>query len=197
MNTKLKVEYRPIDSVTPYKGNARKHSKKQIAQIARSIHENSFLVPILVDGHFNIIAGHGRYESAKELGLETIPVIQASHLNEAQVKAYRLADNKLALEADWDDDLLRVELEFLSSIEIDFDLSLTGFSVTEADLLLGAAESLREEEFIPEIPSDEKVIVRPGDVYQMDQHRVICGDCRVTETLDLFSHHSNSTPEDR
>jgi ParB-like chromosome segregation protein Spo0J len=184
MNTKLQVQYRPIESVSPYASNARIHSKKQVSQVSRSILEFGFMAPILVDEKGTIIAGHCRLEAAKEIGLKVIPVIQAKHLSKSQVRAYRLADNKLALDSDWDDDLLRVELKFLSSIEIDFDLSLTGFSGTETDLIFGADEPLPGDEFTPEIPSDENVIVKPGDVYQMDQHRIICGDCRDTETVD-------------
>lgn len=142
MNAKLKVEYRPIGSITPYAFNARKHPKNQISKVGRSICEFGFTLPILIDENGTIIAGHCRWEAAKEIGLEVIPVIQAKHLSKAQVKAYRLADNRLALDSNWDDDLLRIELEFLSSIEIDFDLSLTGFFVTETDLIFGADEPL-------------------------------------------------------
>ena len=193
MNAKLKVEYRLIESVKPYEGNARKHSRKQTSLVSRSIGEYGFIVPIVIDGDDTIIAGHCRYEAAKQIGLEVIPVIQTKHLSEAQVRAYRLADNKLALEADWDDDLLRVELEFLSSIEIDFDLSLTGFSVTETDLILDADEPLPEDEFVPIIPPGEDVIVIQGDVWLLDNHHISCGDCRDPEMIDQLMKEVRAT----
>jgi DNA modification methylase len=193
MQNELKVIYLPVAEVVEYSNNARTHSPSQVRQIARSILEYGFISPILIDEENTVIAGHGRILAARVNDLEVIPAIRVDQLSPAQVRAYRLADNKIAANAGWDDDLLHVELEFLSSIEIDFDLSLTGFSVTEADLLLGAAEPLPEEEFIPEIPPDENVIVKPGDVYQMDQHRIICGDCRDTETVDQLMADSKAS----
>lgn len=184
MNAKLKVEYWPITSVKPYPQNARKHPKRQVAQIVESVLEFGMMRPILVDETGMIIAGHCCLEAAKSIGLEKIPIIQARHLSKAQVKAYRLADNKLALESDWDFGLVRGELEFLSSVEIDFDLSLTGFSVTETDLILGADEPLPEDAFVPVIPPGEDVIVIQGDVWLLDNHHISCGDCRDPAVID-------------
>jgi hypothetical protein len=186
MNAKLKIEYRPIESVTPYASNARTHTKKQTSLVAGSILEFGFVVPILIDENDTIMAGHCRLEAAKELGMTVIPAIQAKHLSKAQVKAFRLADNRLALESGWDVELLGEELKFLSSIEIDFDIDILGFSVTETDLALGATEPLPEDEFTPEIPPDENIITKRGDVWILDGHRLTCGDCHQSQD----SHHS-------
>jgi DNA modification methylase len=178
MTDKLVVEYWPTDSVKPYPGNPRKHSRKQLSLLSRSFQEFGVITAILVDKDGMIIAGEGRWEAAKENGLEVVPVIQVHHLNKAQIRAYRLADNKLALESDWDDGLVRVELEFLASIDIDFDLTVTGFSVTETDLIFGADEPIIECEPIPEVSSGEDVITKEGGIWILGNHRIGCNDCR-------------------
>lgn len=131
----VNIEQWPVDRLVAYANNARSHPPRQVAQIAASIKEFGFNVPCLVDGNDVLIAGHGRVLGAKELGLKTVPVIRLEHLTDAQVKAFRLADNKIALNADWLDDLLKDELSILQSL--DFDLSLTGFDGDELDALLG------------------------------------------------------------
>src|SRR5262245_49004826 len=128
------VEPMPVASLRPHPGNARTHSKKQIRQIAESIRRFGFNNPILVGEDGEIIAGHGRVEAAKLLGLDTVPTVRLAHLNAAQRRAYVLADNKLALNAGWDRELLAIELQGL--IDIDFDVELTGFSSAEIDLVL-------------------------------------------------------------
>jgi DNA modification methylase len=193
MNAKLKIEYRSIESVTPYASNARTHTKKQTSLVAGSMLEFGFMVPILIDEDDTIIAGHCRLEAAKEIGMTVIPVIQAKHLSKAQVKAFRLADNRLGLESEWDVDLLGEELKFLSSIEIDFDLSLTGFSVTETDLILGADEPLPEDDFNPETPLDENIITKRGDVWILDGHRLTCDDCRDPDVIDRLMGDSRAS----
>lgn len=122
-----------VNDLIPYANNSRTHSDEQVLQIASSIKEFGFLNPVIVDGENGIIAGHGRVMAAKKLGLDEVPCIDASHLSEAQKKAYIIADNKLALNAGWDDEILRIELNILD--ELDFDLDLTGFSADELDAL--------------------------------------------------------------
>lgn len=121
----LKIELRSISSLIPYQNNARVHSDAQIAQIAASIKEFGFTNPVLLDGENGIIAGHGRVMAARKLGIENVPCIELTYLSEAQKKAYVLADNKLALNATWDDALLEIELQELT--RLDFDITLTGF----------------------------------------------------------------------
>ncbi len=132
---KIAIEWVPIDKLVPYAANARSHPPAQIAQIAASIKEFGFITPCVIDKNDVLIAGHGRVLGAKELGMDAVPVIRAEHLTEAQVKAFRLADNKIALNADWLEELLRDELHVLQGL--DFDLSLTGFSDDELSKLFG------------------------------------------------------------
>jgi ParB-like chromosome segregation protein Spo0J len=139
----LKIEYRSLDSLVPYAKNPRTHSDEQIAQIAASIREFGFTNPILIDSRQGIIAGHGRLAAAKELGLEKVPCIDLSHLSEAQKRAYIIADNKLALNAGWDDELLRLELTDLKELGVNLDL--TGFDPMElADIMLGDDVEFKE-----------------------------------------------------
>lgn len=171
-----RIELWPLDRLKPYDRNARTHSAEQVAQIAASIVEFGFTNPILVDSNDGIIAGHGRLSAAQELGLKTVPVVVLDHLSERQRKAYILADNQLALNAGWDTDLLRGELQDLA--ELDFDLSLIGFSDDELADLLPDIEELPPEDAdadaVPELPADP--ISKPGDVWLLGKHRVMCGD---------------------
>lgn len=172
-----RIELWPVERLQPYERNARTHSAEQVAQIAASIVEFGFTNPILVDSNDGIIAGHGRLTAAQELGLRTVPVVVLDHLSDRQRKAYILADNQLALNAGWDTDLLRGELQDLA--EQDFDLSLIGFSDDElADLLPDieelAPEEMGDEEAVPEAP--EEPVTKPGDVWLLGKHRVMCGD---------------------
>lgn len=182
MNTKqlpperrLDVVYRPLDDLTPDPRNARTHSKAQIAQIVQSIRAFGFTNPILADADGTLIAGHGRLRAAREIGLETVPVITLDGLSEPQKKALRLADNKIALNAGWDIELLKLELADLSLPDIDIDLSLTGFSVGEIDVIL-EGEPDPGDEVIPPVPQSPKV--QPGDIWQLGEHRIGCGDGR-------------------
>jgi ParB-like chromosome segregation protein Spo0J len=133
----LTVVYHPTNSIKPDPRNARTHSKKQVAEIAASIRQFGFANPLLIDVDRVLIAGHGRLLAAKSIGLDSAPTITLPHLNDAQRRALRLADNKIALNAGWDVDLLKLELKELADLEIDFDLSLTGFSTGEIDVLAG------------------------------------------------------------
>ncbi len=168
----------PLGRLKPYERNPRTHSPEQIAKIAASIREFGFTNPILVDGEAGIIAGHGRLDAARELGLEQVPVIELTHLSDAQKRAYIIADNRLALDAGWDEDLLAEELEALKSL--DFDLALTGFELDELHDLL-------EDEFAEEVPAPEPPaapITRLGDLWVLGEHRLLCGDSSDSAAVD-------------
>jgi DNA modification methylase len=158
----------------PYARNARTHSDEQVAQIAASIREFGFTNPVLTDGDNGIVAGHGRVLAARKLGLAEVPVIELAHLTPAQRKAYILADNKLALNAGWDADLLRLELAELQ--DLGFDLGLTGFDADEiAEFLAEPTTGLTDPDDIPPLP--ETPVTRVGDVWILGRHRLACGDC--------------------
>ena len=188
MNTRVstvlarRIEIWPIDRLVPYAKNARTHSAEQVAQIAASIAEFGFNAPILVDSDAGIIAGHGRLLAARKLGLDEVPVVVLDHLSETQRRAYIIADNKLALNAGWDEEVLAAELRDLESDGL--DLALVGFSDEELDDLLAPDEPEQApdaEEEIPEEPANP--VSRPGDVWAIGQHRLICGDCRDLATV--------------
>ncbi|MDX2035339.1 MAG: DNA methyltransferase [Isosphaeraceae bacterium] len=175
----LKIESRPISSLTPRRGNPRTHSEKQIRQIARSIETFGFTNPILIDKDGNVIAGHGRLRAAKQLGLETVPTLQLEHLSEAQVRAYVIADNRLAELAGWDRDLLAIELQGLTEMELDFDLEVIGFETAEIDLAIGGSSEGIESDPADEtsgIDPNAPTISRPGDLWQIGPHRLLCAD---------------------
>lgn len=172
---RLEVNYKRIDKLIPDKRNARTHSKKQVAQIAESIEAFGFTNPILTDPDGNIIAGHGRLRAAKELKLAEAPVIILADLSETQKRALRLADNKIALNAGWDMEILKLELADLSLPEVDIDLSLTGFSAGEIDVVLADSED-PDDEVIPAVPASPRV--QTGDIWRLGEHRVACGDGR-------------------
>ncbi|HVI67109.1 MAG TPA: DNA methyltransferase [Bradyrhizobium sp.] len=191
------IEHMPVASLRPYPGNARTHSKRQIRQIADSIRHFGFTNPVLVGENGEIIAGHGRVEAAKLLGLEKVPTVRLAHLNPAQRRAYVLADNKLALNAGWDRQLLGIELQGL--IDIDFDVELTGFSSTEIDLVLDEAgegspnDPTDVEDEIPLSTNDPATaITRTGDVWCLGRHRLICGDARDRVVFDLVMGHERA-----
>jgi DNA modification methylase len=177
IKTAQAIEHWPIDRLVPYERNARTHSPEQVAQIAASIQEFGFTNPILVADDDGIIAGHGRLQAARELSMKTVPVVVLNHLNPEQRRAYVLADNKLALNAGWDDAVLVSELQALQSD--DFDLSLLGWSDDELAELLADPEQLNAEELgdpddVPEPPAEP--ITKPGDIWLLGKHRVMCGD---------------------
>ncbi|MFW8566170.1 site-specific DNA-methyltransferase [Orrella sp. 11846] len=173
--TSLQVEYRRTESLIPYARNARTHSDAQVAQIAASIREFGFNNPVLIDGRYGIIAGHGRVLAARKLDMETVPVIELTHLSDAQKRAYIIADNKLALNAGWDEQLLAIELGDLQ--EVGFEMDLIGFSPAELEAYMGmdtGTEGLTDEDKVPEV--EEEPVSRTGDVWVCGAHRVVCGD---------------------
>ena len=169
-------EFWPIEKITPYARNSRTHSDEQVAQIAASIREWGWTNPILADEDGGLIAGHGRLLAARKLGLTQIPTMVAKGWSEAQKKAYVIADNKLALNAGWDLELLAVEIGDLQGF--DFDLMLTGFSDDELSKLLAEkTDGLTDPDAIPEAPIDP--IAKLGDVWLLGKHRLMCGDGSV------------------
>ena len=175
----LKIEHTSVDRLIPYVRNARMHSDDQVAQIAGSIAEFGFVNPILVGEDDVIIAGHGRLLAARKLGMAEVPVIRLEHLSETQRRALVIADNKIAANSTWDEDMLRLELEELRAE--DFDLDITGFDLDEIDRLLQGTDSegagLTDDDEIPEAP--EEAITKPGDLWLLGEHRLLCGDATV------------------
>ncbi|TDQ43811.1 site-specific DNA-methyltransferase [Tepidicella xavieri] len=176
-----RIEHWPIDKLIPYARNARQHSDAQIAQIAASIAEFGFVNPILTGADGVLVAGHGRLAAARKLGLPTVPVVVLDHLTPTQRRALVLADNRLAKLATWDDALLRIELEALQ--DDGFDLDLTGFDADALAELLAdeepQIEGRTEDDAIPEMP--EEPVSRPGDVWRLGPHRLVCGDATTAE----------------
>lgn len=171
----------PTDSLIPYALNSRTHSDQQVSQIAASIKEFGFLNPIIVDGDNGIIAGHGRVLAAKKLGMTELPVVEASHLTKAQRKAYVIADNKLALNAGWDEKILKLEIDELKGL--DFDIDILGFSDKElAALLSENIQGLTDEDEVPEAPETPVTVL--GDVWTLGNHRLMCGDSTSIDAVD-------------
>lgn len=171
---KLSVVYRPAAELVPDPRNARTHPKRQLDQIVASIREFGFTNPILIDPDGSIIAGHGRLLAAKSLGLSEVPTIAIEGLSEHQKRALRIADNKIAQGAGWDLDLLKVELSELA-IDVDLDLTVTGFSTGEIDVILNGPDD-PDDEIIPDVPVAPHT--RPGDIWLLGEHRIGCGDGR-------------------
>lgn len=185
MQTSTAIKKISVSDLIPYANNSRTHSDEQVLQIASSIKEFGFINPVIVDGENGIIAGHGRVMAAKKLGLMDVPCVDASHLSEAQKKAYIIADNKLALNAGWDDDILRIELDMLT--ELVFDLSLTGFSDEELQAICQVEEIAPEYEDdadgeIIEPPPEPKT--KEGDVWVLGKHRLMCGDSTSIDAVE-------------
>lgn len=174
-------------SLKPNPRNARTHSNKQVRQIAESIDKFGFNNPILIDAQSVVIAGHGRLAAAKFLGLTEVPVVCLSHLSDAEKRAFILADNQIALNASWDSALLAVEIDELSVLlpEIDLDLEITGFETGQIDLLLSdhedPAAAAADEDHLPEMPG--ACVSRPGDIWQLGGHRLLCGDARDADAI--------------
>jgi DNA modification methylase len=178
----LQIAWRPLGELIPYARNPRIHSEAQVAQIAASIREFGWTNPVLVDGASGIIAGHGRVLAARKLRLERVPVIELAHMSEAQKRAYVLADNQLALNAGWDEALLRLELADLS--ELGFDLGLIGFAEGELERLLAGdgRTGLTEDDDAPALP--EQAVTKQGDLWVLGEHRLLCGDATVLAVVE-------------
>jgi len=177
-----------LQTLRPYQHNARTHSKRQIEQIARSIERFGFINPVLIDASGAIIAGHGRVEAAKRLGLAQVPTLRIEHLTDAEKRAYILADNKLAEKAGWDREILAIELQAL--VDMDFEIELTGFEMAEVDFLLDEATEIEQAPLLPEdsIPelSAEPPVTKRGDLWLLGAHRLYCGDARDERAYDTL-----------
>ncbi len=173
-----------IDKLVPYAQNARTHSKDQILQLRASMREFGFVNPVLVSKDLTIIAGHGRVIAAKEEGLKEVPCVFVEHLSEIQKKAYIIADNRLALNAGWDMEMLSVELEGLELA--DFDLELLGFDEGELNKLLMDAEDVEDDDFDVEEELAKPAITRTGDLWLLGEHRLVCGDSTLPESYKLL-----------
>ncbi len=179
----MQIEQIEVSKLIPYAKNSRTHDDAQVAQIAASIKEFGWTNPILVDGDKGIIAGHGRLMAARKLGMDKVPVIELKDMTDAQKRAYVIADNKLALNAGWDNDFLTLELKDLENEG--FDLSLTGFDEKELDALLNViegTEGLTDEDDVPEVPEEPKT--KLGDIYILGNHRLMCGDSTSIDAVE-------------
>src|SRR5712692_6039400 len=185
-SSRLAVTYRPVGELSPDPRNARTHPKRQIDQIRASIEAFGFTNPILADPEGHIIAGHGRLQAARAMGLTELPVITLSGLSEVQKRSLRIADNKIALNAGWDLEILQLELSELASLDVDIDPTLTGFSAGEIDVILTSGTD-PDDEVIPPVPATPRT--KPGDVWILGDHRVGCGDGRDTRFLERVIGH--------
>ncbi|WP_298885691.1 DNA methyltransferase [uncultured Bradyrhizobium sp.] len=174
------IIYRPLGDLIPDPRNARSHPKRQIEQLKASIAEFGFTNPILIDPEARIIAGHGRLQAAKTMGLAQVPTITLTGLSEPQKRALRIADNKIALNAGWDLEILQQELGELAAIDLDIDVTLTGFSTGEIDFIL-AKSAAPDEDVLPPLPATPRT--RPGDIWILGEHRIGCGDARERQFL--------------
>jgi DNA modification methylase len=191
MNTTERLEKVNIDRLVPYARNARTHSKEQILQLRASFREFGFVNPVIVDKDLNIIAGHGRVLAAKEEGITEVPCVFAEHLTEAQKRAYIIADNRLAMNAGWDAEMLSVELAELQGA--DFAVSLLGFDEAELNKLLDGAENVKDDHFDLTSALEQATFVLPGDVWTLGRHRLICGDATDADTVEklMDGHKAN------
>ncbi len=169
-----------IDKLVPYVNNARTHSKEQIAKLRGSLREFGFINPVIIDKDYGIIAGHGRVLAAKEENMAQVPCVLVDYLTAAQKKAYILADNRFAMDAGWDEEMLRVEIESLQGE--DFDISLTGFDEKELADLFGAGSDAKEDDFDVDAALQKPCFSRNGDIWHLGKHKVICGDSTLPET---------------
>lgn len=180
METTTNFQLVPTDKLIPYINNARTHSKEQIAKLRSSLREFGFINPIIIDKNYNVIAGHGRLEASKAEGMTEVPCVFVEHFTEAQKKAYILADNRMALDADWDDELLSVELEELQNLG--FSLDLTGFDEKEIADLFAVGEEVQQDDFNVDEELENPCFSQSGDVWHIGRHTVICGDSTLPET---------------
>lgn len=182
MITTKEMKLVDIEKLVPYVNNARTHSADQINKLRSSIREFGFINPIIIDKDYGVIAGHGRIMAAKEEGIKEVPCVFADHLNEAQKKAYILADNRMALDAGWDEELLRVEIESLE--DYGFNVELTGFSTEELSSLFDLGVEAEEDDFDVEEELKKPIFSKEGDIWTLGRHKVICGDSTQWDTFE-------------
>lgn len=184
MKTTTEMQLVPIEKLVPYVNNARTHSPEQINKLRSSLREFGFINPVIIDRNFGVIAGHGRILAAKEENIKEVPCVFADHLTEAQKKAYIIADNRMAMDAGWDEELLRVEIEALQAEA--FDLSLTGFDKKELSDLFKDDTDVEDDDFDVEQELSKPAITKIGDVWTLGRHRLVCGDSTKEETYDVL-----------
>ena len=182
--TTSEMQLVPIGKLVPYVNNARTHSKEQITKLRSSLREFGFVNPVIIDREFNVIAGHGRILAAKAENIEQVPCVFVDYLTEAQKKAYILADNRFALDAGWDEEMLRVEMEALQGM--DFDVSLTGFDEAEIADLLSADDEAQEDDFDVDAELQAEPFVKAGDLWLLGKHRLLCADSTKPEDVKLL-----------
>lgn len=182
MITTKEMKLVDIEKLVPYVNNARTHSADQINKLRSSIREFGFINPVIIDKDYGVIAGHGRIMAAKEEGIKEVPCVFADHLNEAQKKAYILADNRMALDAGWDEELLRVEIESLE--DYGFNVELTGFSPDELSSLFDLGVEAEEDDFDVEEELKKPIFSKEGDIWTLGRHKVICGDSTQWDTFE-------------
>ena len=184
MKTTTEMQLVPVAKLVPYVNNARTHSPEQINKLRSSLREFGFINPVIIDRDFGVIAGHGRILAAKEEGITEVPCVFADHLTDAQKKAYIIADNRMAMDAGWDEELLRVEIEALQAE--DFDLALTGFDEKELSKLFDDGTEGEEDDFDVTAELEKPVFSKPGDVWTLGRHRLVCGDSTKPETYEVL-----------
>lgn len=184
MKTTSEMQLVPIGKLVPYVNNARTHSPEQINKLRSSLREFGFINPVIIDRDFGVIAGHGRILAAKEEGIKEVPCVFADHLTEAQKKAYIIADNRMAMDAGWDEELLRVEIEALQAQA--FDLSLTGFDEKELSDLFKDDADVQEDDFDVDAELEKPTFSKSGDVWTLGRHRLVCGDSTKAETFNTL-----------
>lgn len=186
MNTTTQMQLVDINKLIPYINNARTHSPEQIKKLRSSLREFGFINPVIIDRDFNVIAGHGRIAAAKEENLKEIPCVFADHLSEAQKKAYIIADNRMAMDAGWDEELLRVEIESLQAE--DFDIGLTGFDEKEIADLFGSGDEaeVKDDDYDLTAALEKAAFVQRGDIWAVGRHRLMCGDATSSEDVSAL-----------
>ena len=184
MNTTKEMKLIDIDTLVPYVNNARTHSDEQVMKLRSSLREFGFINPIIIDRDNNVLCGHGRLLAAKAEGIKQVPCVYADNLTEAQKKAYILADNRMALDAGWDEDLLAVEMEELQNLG--YDLSLTGFDETELANLFSDENEAKEDNFDVDAELEKPCFSKSGDIWHLGRHKLICGDSTKAETFETL-----------
>lgn len=188
----MQIETVAVDRLIPYARNSRTHSEAQVAQIAASIKEFGFTNPVLIDGEGGIIAGHGRVMAARQLGLADVPCLRLGYLSDAQKRAYIIADNKLALNAGWDDQMLALELREL--MDGGYDVGLTGFDLGDIDELLATLDATKggktDQDATPPVQAD--AVTQPGDVWVLGKHRIMCGDSTDAGSVALLMNREKA-----
>lgn len=184
MKTTTEMQLVPIEKLVPYVNNARTHSPEQINKLRSSLREFGFINPVIIDRDYGVIAGHGRILAAKEERIKEVPCVFADHLTEAQKKAYIIADNRMAMDAGWDEELLRVEIEALQAEA--FDLALTGFDEKELAALFDDGSDVEDDDFDVDAELEKPTITHAGDAWTLGRHRLVCGDSTKPETYEVL-----------